>query len=114
MKYLLFVLVLISCKSGLSENDKVVLKYRIQMHNSMTRLEYLRAEMEEEERLRLKYRNYSEDGRKKLVEIGIRGYYNDWNYPYDIKKDTGLTLYEYLKYCEAHNYDPEKYIEFLR
>lgn len=108
----LFLITFISC--GLSKKEKDQIQFYINLHNSSTKLKFNLDSIKEASNIKMKYLDMK--GTTELnqyIQSHMKVFANEWNKPYDIKRDRFLTLESYLKYCEAHNYKPKEYIKFI-
>lgn len=115
MKFLSFILLsilLYSCDSNnLSESDRLSLETDIFIHRTKASLKYNIAAIKARESLEIKYYNWEK--KDSAIALSMDIFNSSWNKPYDIKKDSTLTVDQYLKYCKANNYDPITYADVL-
>jgi len=109
---LLLNLILLSCKNeGLSNEEKQVLKFQITRHNIATEATFVQDSIHELQKQRAKYRQKYLTGFGEYLKDHMIFFSNNWNRPYNIKKDRTLTLESYLDYCRVHKYNPKQYIK---
>jgi hypothetical protein len=105
-------LTLIAC-GGLSEKEKKGLEFRLSLRNINATTNYQVARINERARLEIKYIGYSKADTAKAIPLELQIFDRQWNSPYDIKRDTAITLDKYLDYCEKHNKNPKYFIDEL-
>lgn len=110
----LFVFCLLSCKSGLSDQDKKNLLFYIDLHNSSLKTKFSVDSINETTKVKIRYITLHDTATvNNYLRAHMAVFANEWNSPYNIQKDRFLTLQSYLDYCKAHNYEPTEYIKFI-
>lgn len=111
--FLLFAL--LSCKSSGPTPEQIDrYKFYIDLHNITTKSRFAQDSIEEDYRLRRQYIDLKDSPQlKNYLKTHGEVFADQWNNPYDVRKDRFLTVEKYLDYCKAHGYDPDKWIEFL-
>lgn len=108
----LLSMILLSCKNeDLSPEEKNILQTHITRHNITTESKFVQDSINELQQQRVKYQKKYGNGFQEYLKAHMEFFSNNWNKPYDVKKDRDLDLEEYLHYCRAHNYSPMKYIK---
>lgn len=105
--FLLCLMTILSCNSGLSTKDRDYIQTMIDMHNTIARGKYHEYLINAETEARIQYIGYKlEDS---LVKLTMKSAPGKYFRPYDLKKDTSVTMESYLSYCKAMGYDPKEY-----
>lgn len=108
----LITMILLSCKNeDLSAEEKQILQTSITRHNIITETKFVQDSMAEVQQHREKYQKKYAAGFQEYLKAHMEFFSDNWNKPYDVKKDRDLNLEEYLHYCRAHNYSPMEYIK---
>ena len=108
----LLTMMLLSCKNeDLSPQEKQILQTRITRHNIATETKFAQDSINELQLHRTKYKKNYADGFQQYLKAHMEYFSDNWNKPYDIKKDRDLNLETYLNYCRAHKYSPMEYIK---
>lgn len=106
--------ILFACKQpGLNNEKKETIQSMIRMHNINVETKFTLDTIEEKTNLRIKYLGLPETQVQNYIDAHLKVFENEWNKPYDIRKDKSLTLEKYLEYCEANNKNPETYYKFM-
>lgn len=110
MKYIIgFILIIFgSCNSN---NNNLLMKTKLFIHNENAALKYKREANKTEGNYRIKYKGQPDYA--KLIDLEMESFRLGWNNPYDIQKDSTLTYEKYKKYCKAHGYDEDTYIDYI-
>lgn len=118
MKYLVLILCLSSlwaCSGELSQKEREELAHYINLHNSEAKTQMDIALIKEETEYKIRHMDQSkEEWFSQKLRSHLNLFAMNYNQPYDIRKDTALTVEKYLQYCKAHNYAPKEYIQFLK
>jgi hypothetical protein len=111
--YVLTFTLIISCNSKKSDLNKQEAETFIKIHNLIVSGRFSQDSIKEATNVEIQHIGI----RKSLVDSVIKThmvvYSNEWNDPYDIKKDRFLTYEKYLEYCKAHNLDATTYYKFI-
>lgn len=118
MKYVLIIslFLLVSCgNSAMSESKKEYIKTVLLIHNINTHIRFVEDSLREGEKFQTSLigLKFSKDSVEAFSKVHGKVFANEWNDPYDIKKDQFLTFEKYIDYCKAHNLDEKSYFEFL-
>lgn len=117
MKKLIILLVpfFFACKSYLSDSDKDLLIFKIQLHNGNASLKWVIDSIANigEVRIQMIQKSIPKKETEEYLKLNMSLFKSHWNQPYDIKKDMLLTLPKYIEYCTAYNYDPKTYIDLM-
>jgi len=108
------LLTLLSCKSGLTESEEKTINLSLTLHNQNARLKFALDSIEEVTKYRIEHiatKNHPDFD--KWLQSHMDVFENEWNSPYDIKKDRNLTMDKYLDYCKAYNHDPKAFYKFM-
>jgi hypothetical protein len=110
--FVLLTVILLSCKNeDLSPEEKQILRTYITRHNITTESKFVEDSINELLLHRTKYQKKYAAGFQDYLRAHMEFFSNNWNKPYDVKKDRDLNLEEYLHFCKAHNYSPMEYIQ---
>jgi len=108
----LLTLILLSCKTeDLSPEEKQILRTHITRHNILTETKFVQDSINEVQQHRAKYQKKYAAGFQEYLKAHMVFFSDNWNKPYDVKKDRDLNLEQYLHYCKAYNYSPMEYIK---
>lgn len=117
MKYLLVLLLLSACKNDkeLSTSKKRLISLSLDLRNMSVHTTFFKDSLQELQYYKTILFNarLPKDSMQDYESVHMRVFSNQWNEPYDIKKDRFLTIDKYLDYCKAHRLDPETYYKFL-
>ena len=108
----LLAMILLSCKNnGLSPEEQQILQTHITQHNISTEAKFVQDSINELQQHRVKYQKKYADGFPQYLKAHMEYFSDNWNKPYDVKKDRDLNLEQYLHYCKTYNYSPMEYIK---
>jgi len=108
----LLAMTLLSCKNNeLSPEEQQILQTHITQHNINTEAKFVQDSINELQQHRVKYQKKYADGFPQYLKAHMEYFSDNWNKPYEVKKDRNLNLETYLNYCRAHNYSPMEYIK---
>lgn len=106
--------VFFACKqSGLSKEKKNSINLYIRIHNAKVQTDFSLDSIEETTAIKIRYVSLPKDRVNDYIVSHMGVFEDQWNQPYDIRKDKNLTLEKYLDYCKANNKDPETYYKYL-
>jgi hypothetical protein len=112
---LITIMLLIGCSSEeMSKDELAALQIYINVHNSKALTDLNIAWIKEEGNLEIEHfniRKTSEFARYKESSEAV--FRSNWNKPYQIHKDTALTIKSYLEYCKANGKDPKAFYKFM-
>ncbi len=110
------VFLIAACNGGdLSKSKKDAIQFTLEIHNSNPELKFKLDSVTEGSNFEISLLKYhlSKDSSTSLIKRQMKIFANDWNTPYDIKKDRDITLDKYVDYCKDNKYDPETYYKVL-
>lgn len=113
---LIFLLVpaFLACKqSGLSKEKKNSIDLHIRIHNAKVQTDFSLDSVNEVQSIKIKHVSLPKEKVNDYLLSHMKVFEDQWNKPYDIRKDKSLTLEKYFDYCKAHNLDPETYYKFI-
>lgn len=115
LAYITILSVLVfSCHSGVSAKKKAEIEFAIKFHSTNINSVFVQDSIMAETDYRIRnIRRIPKDSIDKYAKTEMKVYSNNWNKPYDIKKDRQLTFDKYMDYCKANNLDPDTYYKFL-
>lgn len=110
----LFLTVLCGCQSGLSSKEKHELEVMINLHRINANTIFVQDSIRKATALQIEHFGLPQEQLDTMLALTMKVFSNEWNSPYDIKRDRFLTLDKYLEYCKSNNLDAKTYYQFIK
>jgi hypothetical protein len=110
---LLCFITAISCNSKKSDTNKAEVQASIQIHNLIVKGRFQQDSLKEKTSVEIQHIGIRKSLVDSVIQTHMTVYSNEWNEPYDIKRDRFLTFEKYMEYCKAHNVDAKTFYKFL-
>lgn len=116
MKKIIPAILLFACTAksgdGLSDTERRTLELQIDFIKRKAVMRYKNDSIGNDSKNFARY--YGTKNMDTLMKLSARVFADRWNDPYEITKDSTLSLTEYLKWCKANGYDPVTKIDYLK